>query len=115
LTCPLTPETEGLIGAQALGLMKRSAHLINVARGRCVDEGALVQALGDGRIAGAGLDGFATEPLAASSPLWAFENVLITPHTGGETRRYEDNLLDLLLENLRRLWAGEPELKNGIA
>ncbi|HEX4570931.1 MAG TPA: D-2-hydroxyacid dehydrogenase [Dongiaceae bacterium] len=114
LTCPLTPETEGLIGGEALALMKPSAHLVNVARGRCVDEPALIAALKEGRIAGAALDCFAEEPLRESSPLWAFENVLITPHTAGETRRYEDNVLDLLLENLERLWAGEARLRNEV-
>jgi phosphoglycerate dehydrogenase-like enzyme len=114
LTCPLTPETEGVIGSAALKLMKRSALLINVARGRCVEERALIEALTEGRIAGAALDCVVEEPLPESSPLWGFANVLITPHTGGETRRYEDNLLDLLLENLDRLWAGDTALKNGV-
>jgi D-2-hydroxyacid dehydrogenase (NADP+) len=114
LTCPLTPETEGLIGRDALARMKPTAHLVNVARGRCVDEQALVAALGEGRIAGAGLDCFAEEPLPASSPLWAFDKVLITPHTAGETRRYEDNVLDLLMENLDRLWAGGTTLRNEV-
>jgi phosphoglycerate dehydrogenase-like enzyme len=54
------------------------------------------------------------EPLPAASPLWDIPNVLITPHTAGETRRYEDNVIDLLLENLDRLWRGETELENGI-
>jgi phosphoglycerate dehydrogenase-like enzyme len=115
LTCPLTPETEGLIGRDALALMKPSAHLVNLARGRCVEEPALIAALREGCIAGAALDCFAEEPLPESSPFWAFENVLITPHTAGETRRYEDNVLDLLLENLERLWAGEAMLRNEIA
>ncbi len=114
LTRPLTPETAGVIGSTALGLMKPSAYLINVARGRCVEESALIEALAMGRIAGAALDCVAEEPLPASSPLWAFANVLITPHTGGETRRYEDNILDLLLENLGRLWAGDGALKNEV-
>jgi len=114
LTCPLTPQTEGLINAQALALMKPSAFLINVARGRVVDEPALIAALGEGRIAGAGLDCTVEEPLPNGSPLWDIPNVLITPHTAGETRAYEDNVIDLLLENLDRLWRGETELKNGI-
>src|SRR5919204_6483872 len=104
LTCPLTPETELLFGAAAFETMQRSAFLINVARGRVVDESALIRALQHGRIAGAALDCFWEEPLAADSPLWAFPNVLVTPHTAGETRRYEDNVIDLLLENLGRLW-----------
>ena len=114
LTCPLTPETEGVIGSAALRLMKRSALLINVARGRCVEERALIEALAEGRIAGAALDCVAEEPLPAASPLWAFPNVLITPHTGGETRRFEDNILDLLMENLGRLWADDTTLKNEV-
>ena len=114
LTCPLTPETERLIDARALAAMKPSAFLINVARGRVVDEPALVEALAGKRIAGAALDCTVEEPLPADSPLWALDNVLITPHTAGETRRYEDNVIDLLLENLERLWRGETPLRNHI-
>jgi len=114
LTCPLTRETEGLIDAEALARMKPSAQLINVARGRVVDEPALIAALRDRRIAGAGIDVTVEEPLPAASPLWSFENVLITPHTAGETQRYEDNVLDILEENLARLWRGETTLKNQI-
>ncbi|HEX2726986.1 MAG TPA: D-2-hydroxyacid dehydrogenase [Beijerinckiaceae bacterium] len=114
LTCPLTPETEGLIGAPQLSAMKRSAYLINVARGRVVDEAAMLSALQDGRIAGAGLDCFHDEPLPTSSPFWGFANVLITPHTAGETRRYESNVVDLLLDNLERLFSGNPALRNEI-
>jgi D-2-hydroxyacid dehydrogenase (NADP+) len=114
LTCPLTPQTEKLINADALAAMKPSAYLINVARGRVVDEPALISALNSGWIAGAALDCTVEEPLPESSPLWNFDNVLITPHTAGETRRYEDNVLDILLENLERLWRGDTELKNQI-
>jgi D-2-hydroxyacid dehydrogenase (NADP+) len=114
LTCPLTPQTENLINAAAFAAMKPSAYLINVARGKVVDEPALLEALKTGRIAGAGLDCTVEEPLPATSPLWDIPNALITPHTAGETRRYEDNVIDLLLENLDRLWRGEQELKNGI-
>lgn len=114
LTCPLTPETEGLIGAAELKAMRRTASLINVARGRVVDEPALIMALERGAIAGAGLDCVQEEPLPASSPLWAMENVIITPHTAGETQRYESNVIDLLQENLARLYRGETALKNQI-
>lgn len=114
LTCPLTPETEGLIGAKALSAMKPSAVLINVARGKVCDEPALIEALAGKRIAGAALDCVAEEPLPASSPLWAMPHVLITPHTAGETQRYEENVVDVLLDNLDRLWAGKAELRNGI-
>jgi phosphoglycerate dehydrogenase-like enzyme len=114
LTCPLTPQTERLIGAPALAAMKPSAFLVNVARGRVVDEPALVAALSEQRIAGAGIDCTVEEPLAAASPLWALDNALITPHTAGETRRYEDNVIDLLVENLDRLWRGETALRNQV-
>jgi D-2-hydroxyacid dehydrogenase (NADP+) len=112
LTCPLTPETEKLIDARALAAMKPSAFLINVARGRVVDEPALVHALERGGIAGAAVDCVWDEPLPETSSLWRTKNILITPHTAGETRRYEDNVIDLLLENLERLWRGEAVLKN---
>lgn len=114
LTCPLTAETRNLIDASALARMKPSAYLINVARGGCVDELALLAALQSGAIAGAGLDHFWDEPLPPDSPFWELENVVITPHTAGETRRYEENLLDILLENLARLWRGEAELVNQV-
>jgi phosphoglycerate dehydrogenase-like enzyme len=114
LTCPLTKETERLIDAVALGRMRKTAYLVNVARGRVVDEAALIAALREQRIAGAAIDVTVEEPLPPGSPLWEMENVLITPHTAGETRRYEDNLLDILQENLDRLWRGEAPLKNQI-
>jgi len=85
-----------------------------VARGRVVDEPALVRALQEKRIAAAGLDVTHVEPLPATSPLWAMPNVLITPHTAGETQRYEDGVIDLLLENLARLWRGDAKLENQV-
>jgi phosphoglycerate dehydrogenase-like enzyme len=114
LTCPLTPETENLIGAEALARMKPSAHLVNVARGRVVDEPVLVEALSARRIAGAALDVTVEEPLPSNSPLWGMKQVLITPHTAGETRRYEDNVIEILRDNLQRLWRGEKELRNQV-
>lgn len=114
LTCPLTPETEKLIGARELALMKPTAHLVNVARGKVVDEPALIAALEAKRIAGAGIDVTVEEPLPAASPLWAMPNVIVTPHSAGETCRYEDRVIDLLIENLSRLWRGEPRLVNEI-
>jgi phosphoglycerate dehydrogenase-like enzyme len=107
LTCPLTPETENLIDAAALAAMRPAAHLVNVARGRIVDEPALIRALQEGRIAAAALDVTVEEPLPQSSPLWSLPNVLLTPHTAGETQSYEDGVIDILLENLDRLWRGE--------
>jgi phosphoglycerate dehydrogenase-like enzyme len=113
LTCPLTPQTELLFGPAAFAAMKSSAFLINVSRGRVVDESSLIRALQE-RIAGAALDCFWDEPLPAESPLWTCANALITPHTAGETRRYEDNVIDLLLENLDRLRRGERALRNQV-
>jgi phosphoglycerate dehydrogenase-like enzyme len=115
LACPLTEETENLVDGAAFRRMKPSAHLVNVARGRIVDEAALVAALKAGQIAGAGIDVTADEPLASGSPLWGIEQVLITPHTAGETRRYEDNVIEILLDNLSRLRRGEEPLRNQVA
>ncbi len=112
LTCPLTPSTENLIDTTALAAMKPSAYLVNVARGKVVDEHALIAALGRGGLAGAALDCVREEPLPADSALWSVPNLLLTPHTAGETQRYEDNVIDLLLENLDRLWRGENGLRN---
>lgn len=114
LCCPLTPETENLVDADALATMKPSAYLVNVARGRVVDETALIAALAAYKIAGAGIDVTVEEPLAQDSPLWTMEHVLITPHTAGETRRYEDNVIEILRDNLSRLWRGESQLRNQI-
>lgn len=114
LTCPLTKETEKLVDAEALARMKPSAYLVNIARGRVVDEAALVEALAVRRIAGAGIDVTAEEPLAPNSPLWGMEHVLLTPHTAGETRRYEDNVIEVLRDNLGRLRRGEEPLRNQV-
>jgi phosphoglycerate dehydrogenase-like enzyme len=114
LACPLTDDTRGLVSAAALAAMKPTAHLVNVARGRVVDEAALVATLQAGRIKGAALDVTADEPLPQDSPLWAMPNVLITPHTGGETHMYEDNVLDFMMENIARLQRGETALVNQI-
>jgi phosphoglycerate dehydrogenase-like enzyme len=114
LTCPLTKETENLIGSAALAAMKPSAWLVNLARGRVIDEPALVETLAAHRIAGAALDVTVEEPLPSDSPLWGMEHVLITPHTAGETRRYEDNVIEILRDNLERLWRGDPQLRNQV-
>ena len=108
LAVPHTPETEGMIGERELGLMRRDAVLVNVARGSVVDEAALLDALRRGLIAGAGLDVFAEEPLAASSPLWALPNVILTPHVAGATPRYLERALELFIENLGRYLEGRP-------
>jgi phosphoglycerate dehydrogenase-like enzyme len=114
LTCPLTPETTGLVNAEALAAMKPGAQLVNLARGKVVDEPALIEAMRAGHLSAAALDVTVEEPLPETSPLWTLPNVLITPHTGGETRAYEDAVIDLLLENLDRLWRGEATLRNQV-
>ena len=114
LTCPLTEETRGLIGFRNLALLKPSAFLVNVARGPCVDTAALVQALSEHRLAGAALDTTDPEPPPPESPLWSMPNVFLTPHTGGETTRYEANVIGILTENLERLWRGETSLRNQV-
>ena len=107
---PLTPETAGLIGAAELKAMKSSAYLVNIARGSIVDEAALAQALEQGWIGGAGLDVFEQEPLPADSPLWALENLLISPHVAGFTPRYDERATALFAENLDRYLSGKPLL-----
>jgi len=114
LTCPLTPETTNIVDASVLAAMKNTAYLINVARGQCVDEPELANALKSGSIAGAGIDHFWNEPLEEGSVFWDLQNVIITPHTGGETRLYEERVIDILDDNLGRLWNGETELRNQI-
>lgn len=114
IACPLNTATEGLIGAAALAAMKPGAHLINVARGKVIDEAALIAALSSGHIGAAGLDVTRDEPLPAASPLWSMPQVLVTPHTAGETQAYEDNVIDILIENLERQWRGEAQLRNEV-
>ena len=114
LVCPLTPETENLIDAKAFALMKPTAYLVNCARGKVVDEEAMIEALRSNRIKGAGLDVMAVEPLPPESPLWTLPNAFLAPHTGGETCAFEDNVLDIMMENIDRLQAGRTDLVNKI-
>jgi phosphoglycerate dehydrogenase-like enzyme len=107
---PLPPETDKLLGAAEFQSMKREAVLINIARGGVIDEAALIEALRNGVIAGAGLDVFEQEPLPADSPLWQFPNVILSPHVSGFTPHYDERAMDLFAENLRRYVAGEPLL-----
>jgi phosphoglycerate dehydrogenase-like enzyme len=108
ITLPLTPETQGLIGAAALARLPRGAFVVNVGRGGIVDEAALADSIRSGRLAGAGLDVFEQEPLPASSPLWRLPGVIITPHVGGSSPGFLDRAVPLFCENLRRYLAGEP-------
>jgi len=110
LAVPLTQETRGMIGEAELRAMKPTAYLVNIARGEVCDEAALIRALQDGWIAGAGLDVFAQEPLPETSPLWTLPNVILTPHISGFTPVYEQRAVDIFCENLRRYIAGQPLL-----
>jgi phosphoglycerate dehydrogenase-like enzyme len=107
VAAPLLAETQGLINAQRLSVMKPSAYLINVGRGPQVDNAALVEALRLHRIAGAALDVFDREPLAADSPLWEAENLLITPHTAGLAEKLWLRHYEHFSENVRRYLAGQ--------
>lgn len=111
VTAPSTPATRGLLGKTEFGQMKRSAILINIARGSLIKEQELIEALKDGTIAGAGLDVFEKEPLPASSPLWGLPNVLLTPHSGGIFQKLETNSFNFFIEQLERYLKGE-KLKN---
>jgi phosphoglycerate dehydrogenase-like enzyme len=110
LCAPLTAETRGLIGARELAAMKPTAYLINVGRGASVDEAALAQALTDKRIAGAAIDVFAQEPPPAGHPLYAADDVIVSPHVSGFLPTYDERCTDLFAENLRRYLAGQPLL-----
>lgn len=110
IAVPLTPETKKLIGEAELQAMKPNAYLVNISRGDTVDEAALIKALQEGWIAGAGLDVFEEEPLPSDSPLYGLENVILSPHVAGFTLRYDERASDLFAENLRRYLAGEPLL-----
>ncbi|QGJ71677.1 D-isomer specific 2-hydroxyacid dehydrogenase [Planctomycetales bacterium 10988] len=105
---PETPNTLGMLGEQEFALMKPSAYLLNVGRGRTVDQPALVKALQSVQIAGACLDVFAEEPLPADDPLWKLPNVRITPHIAGEGPHCNERRLEILIENCRRFAAGRP-------
>ncbi len=104
---PHTPETHHLIGEKELGVMKSTAYIINIARGGIIDEAALVRALAEKRIAGAGLDVTEREPLPADSRLWDLDNVILSPHISGGQENYMVRATELFCENLRRYLAGK--------
>ena len=110
IALPLTVETTGSVPEPQLRMMKPTAYVINIARGRIIDEVALVRALKERWIAGAALDVFEREPLPGDSELWALDNVILTPHISGEVDNYDDRVVALFKQNLRRYLAGEPLL-----
>src|SRR6266699_3881968 len=108
LAVPLTQGTEKLIGEAELRAMRPNAYLVNIARGRVVDEKALIRALQERWIAGAGLDVTEEEPLPANSPLYSMPNVILTPHISGLSAHYDKRLTALFAENLQRYRSGQP-------
>ena len=110
LAAPLTPETEDMINAETLAMVKPGAWLINVARGRLIDERALLRALRDGDLGGAVLDTFRDEPLPPMSSFYDLPNVIVTPHTAWSSGRVLDRSVELFCDNLRRYATGEPLL-----
>jgi phosphoglycerate dehydrogenase-like enzyme len=107
IASPLTDETRGLIDAGLLDLLPRGAGLINVARGEIVDEAALIERLADGRLGGAYLDVFETEPLPAESPLWDLPHVIVSPHDSSTTTAVDERLSGYFLRNLEHWLRGD--------
>jgi phosphoglycerate dehydrogenase-like enzyme len=108
IAVPDTPETQNLVDRRRLEMLPASAVVVNVARGSVLDEDALIERLRDGRLRGAALDVFASEPLPASSPLWDMPNVIISPHSASTVLQENERLVDLFIENLHRYLDGRP-------
>jgi phosphoglycerate dehydrogenase-like enzyme len=108
LAAPLTAATRQLVGAAELARLPRTAMLVNIGRGRLVDEAALVAALRSGALAGAALDVMEEEPLPESSELWSLPNVVLTPHVSGFGPRYWERMMAIFTDNLERFLAGQP-------
>lgn len=107
VAAPLTADTTLLLDANAIARIKRGAIVVNIARGQLLDEAALATALIEGRLGGAALDVFTTEPLPADSPFWSLPNVIITPHNSGFRAGHFDAVIDLFSENLTRFEDGD--------
>jgi phosphoglycerate dehydrogenase-like enzyme len=107
IAAPITPQTRGMIGRAQLGAMKAGSYVIAVSRGGIVDEPALIEALKSGKLAGAGLDVQATEPMEASDPLWEAPNILLTPHDSGASKLTTDLMWSIFFENVGRFVKGE--------
>lgn len=113
LCAPHTPDTENMLGPAEFAALKPGAIFVNIARGQLLDETALINALGNGTIAFAGLDVFRTEPLPADSPLWDFANVVVNPHSASTSDRENGRITDLFLHNLHAFSAGRlDEMRN---
>ena len=108
VAAPLTPQTRGLIDARRIGLLPPGAYLIAISRGGIVEEAPLIDALAAGRLAGAGLDVTATEPLPPDDPLWDAPNLILTPHCSGASRQTTERVWELTTENVRHFVAGRP-------
>jgi D-2-hydroxyacid dehydrogenase (NADP+) len=108
IACPLTPETEGMLGAAEFAALKRGAYLLNVSRGKVVQERALLDALADGTLSGAYLDAHAQEPLPHDHPFWTTPGVTVIPHDSHSSPLIGDNIVELFADNLGRYLAGEP-------
>jgi phosphoglycerate dehydrogenase-like enzyme len=106
VTLPVTSETRNFIGARELAAARPGAYLVNVGRGEVIEQKELIAALANGRLGGAGLDVMVPEPLPANNPLWDMENVILTPHTAGPNKRYQDDCIRIFIENLRRFASG---------
>lgn len=110
VTAPLTPESRGLIDRRRIGLMKPTAHIIVISRGEIVDEAALADAIKEGKLAGAGIDATAIEPLPQESPLWGMDNVVLSPHASALSPQMYEGRRQVFLENMRRFLNNEPFL-----
>ncbi len=106
LACPLTPETRRLVDGEALALLPRGAHILNIARGEVADEAALIDALRSGQLAGAYLDVFEVEQLPETSPLWEMPNVIVSPHNSAAARGNEGRAAAIFLRNLEAYGTG---------
>jgi phosphoglycerate dehydrogenase-like enzyme len=110
VTLPLTPQTRHFLGAREFAAARPAAYVVNVGRGEVIDQDAMIEALSNGRLGGAGLDVTTPEPLDPQSPLWDIENVLLTPHISGAKQGYNDEACEVFVENLRRFMSAGPLL-----
>ena len=107
ITTPLTSNTKGLVGADQLSALKPHSYLVNISRGAVIDENALLAALLDGKIMGAGLDVFVDEPLPEGHPFYEIPNMIISPHIAGFSSMYRERAFDLFIANLDRYIKGD--------